>query len=132
MHNESEAKRPNMEERIETRLSKYVRSNHPAEKNHWWQGGQKKDKKQTKNWVMSTEQVWTQNIEGCTIIWWLLQSHGRINWANRENKTWSLVPRPDDKNKDVVFKLHKALYGLKQAPITWYKRLQKYLVKIAF
>ena len=29
----------------------------------------------------------------------------------------------DEKNKDMVWKLHKALYGLKQAPRAWYERL---------
>ena len=38
----------------------------------------------------------------------------------------------DEKNKDMVCKLHKALYGLKQAPRAWYERLHKYLVKIGF
>ena len=38
----------------------------------------------------------------------------------------------DEKNKDMVCKLHKALYGLKQAPRAWYERLQKYLVNTRF
>lgn len=38
----------------------------------------------------------------------------------------------DEKNKNMVCKLHKALYGLKQAPRAWYERLHKYLVKIGF
>ena len=38
----------------------------------------------------------------------------------------------DEKNKDMVCRLHKALYGLKQAPRAWYERLHKYLVKIVF
>ena len=38
----------------------------------------------------------------------------------------------DEKNKDMVCKLHKELYGLKQAPRAWCERLHKYLVKIGF
>ena len=38
----------------------------------------------------------------------------------------------NDKNKDMVYKLHKALYGLKKALRAWYGRLHKYLVKIGF
>ena len=38
----------------------------------------------------------------------------------------------DVNNKNMVCRLHKALYGLKQVPRAWYKKINKYLVKIRF
>jgi hypothetical protein len=36
------------------------------------------------------------------------------------------------KYPDRVYKLLKALYGLKQAPQTWYARLKKFLLELAY
>ena len=47
---------------------------------------------------MLAKQERTQDSKRCTRRWWLVQSHGRRNWVDREKKTWSLVPRPYDKN----------------------------------
>ena len=38
----------------------------------------------------------------------------------------------DQKNLDMVYRLHKALYGLKQASRAWYETLKDFLLKKGF
>jgi len=34
------------------------------------------------------------------------------------------LPRFEDSNKHVIYKLNKAIYGLKQAPRTWFEKFK--------
>ena len=98
MHSDSDVERPNIETRTEPRLSKYVRRHHPTVQII----GDKEARPMTRNRLKS-ETCLLSKIEP-RIVNDALQDDDWYKAMKEEiekiekNKTWTLVPRPIDKN----------------------------------
>ena len=99
VHNDSKIERTNMKTRIEPRLSKYVGRHHPSKKII----GDKEARPMTRNRI-TNESCLLSKIES-KIVRDALQEDDLYKAIEKEiehieklNKTWSLAPRPADKN----------------------------------
>ena len=98
VHSDSEAGRQNEETRVEPRLSKYVKRHHPAAKTIG-----NKDARTMKRNRLRSESCFL-SIKDPKLVKDRLEN---VDWYKameeeiekfEKNKTWSLVPRPEEKN----------------------------------